>query len=160
MNTSPAAPTGITSISWKAAVLAGIAAGVVFLMLEMGLVTMTGGSPWGPPRMMAAIVMGEAVLPPPATFDLLILMVSMAVHMVLSVALAVALAFGLEIARRWTGLALLIGDAFGLAVYVANFYAFTEIYPWFATARNLVTIVSHVVFGVVAAWTYLRLSRS
>jgi hypothetical protein len=41
------------------------------MMLQMGLVALAGDSPWGPPRMIAAIVMGEGVLPPPATFDLM-----------------------------------------------------------------------------------------
>ena len=58
-------------IDARAAVLAGIIAALVFMMLEMVLVASVGGeSPWGPPRMIAAIGMGQTVLPPPATFDL------------------------------------------------------------------------------------------
>ena len=57
-------------IDWKAALWAGIVAGFVFMVLEMLLVQLVGGgSMWGPPRMMAAMVMGRGVLPPPATFD-------------------------------------------------------------------------------------------
>ncbi|MFB8830009.1 hypothetical protein ACE0DR_13370 [Azotobacter sp. CWF10] len=49
----------------RAGVWAGVIAGVVFLALEMLLVPLLmGGSPWGPPRMIAAIVMGRDVLPP------------------------------------------------------------------------------------------------
>lgn len=44
----------------KAAVWAGLIAGLIFMMMEMILVWLTGGSPWGPPRMMAAIVMGDS----------------------------------------------------------------------------------------------------
>ena len=59
-----------TKLDLRAAVLAGIAAGVLFIILEMALVAlMMGDSPWAPPRMIAAIAMGEGVLPPPATFD-------------------------------------------------------------------------------------------
>jgi hypothetical protein len=42
----------------KAAILAGLIAGVVFMMLEMILVPVfMNGSPWAPPRMIAAIIM-------------------------------------------------------------------------------------------------------
>jgi hypothetical protein len=40
------------TIAWKAAVWAGIIAGLVFMVLEMLLVQLVGaGSMWGPPRM-------------------------------------------------------------------------------------------------------------
>ena len=51
---------------WKAGAWAGLAAGAVFMMLEMGMVWMfLGQSPWGPPHMIAAMALGEDVLPPP-----------------------------------------------------------------------------------------------
>jgi len=44
--------------------LVRIIAGLVFMALEMMLVPLLqGGSPWGPPRMIAAIGMGKEVLP-------------------------------------------------------------------------------------------------
>lgn len=147
------------SIYWKAAIWAGLIAGAVFMMLEMALIALIGESPWAPPRMMAAIVLGEGVLPPPATFDPMIFMTAMAVHMALSLVLAFVLAVGLGLVRRGLGVALLIGAAYGLAVYVVNFYGFTQLFPWFAMARNLITIGSHAVFGVVAAWIYVKLAR-
>ena len=48
-----------TKFDWKAAALAGVIAGLIFLMLEMGLVAvLQGQSLWGPPRMISAIIMG------------------------------------------------------------------------------------------------------
>lgn len=144
-----------TSINWKAAVWAGLLAGLVFMMLEMIMVPVfLDGSPWGPPRMIAAIVMGEGVLPPPATFDLAILMVAMAVHFALSVAFAVPLAFAIQ--RMGTGAALAVGAVFGIVLYLVNFYLFTALFPWFAMARNWVSIFAHAVFGLAAAWAYKR----
>lgn len=35
-----------------------------------------------------------------------------------------------------------------------NFYGFTAIFPWFAMARNWVTVISHIVFGAVIALYY------
>lgn len=141
------------AIDWSAAIWAGIVSGAIFMMLEMIMVPVfLGGSPWGPPRMIAAMVMGEGVLPPPATFDLTILMVAMVVHFVLSIAFALVLA--LLIARLGFGPALAVGAGYGLALYLINFYGMTAIFPWFAMARNWVSIFAHVVFGLVAAWWY------
>ena len=48
--------------------------------MEMEMVPLfVGGSPWGPPRMIAAIGMGRGVLPPPDSFALVPMMVAMAI---------------------------------------------------------------------------------
>lgn len=121
----------------KAAIPAGLIAGVVFMMMEMILVAAMGESPWGPPRIMAAIVMGRDVLPPPASFDFVLFMVAMIVHFVLSVVLAFPLAWAIS---RWHlsfGGALALGATFGLLVCLVNIYPLTAILlPWFAMARN------------------------
>lgn len=141
----------------KAGALAGLIAGAVFMMMEMGLVAMAGGSPWGPPRMIAAIVMGEGVLPPPATFDLLILMVAMTVHFTLSIVIGVGFAL---VARRFgLVMAVVAGAVVGLGLYVVNFYGFTAIFPWFAMARNMISIVSHIAFGAVLGLSYRMLAK-
>ena len=81
----------------EAAIGAGISAGAVFMMLEMALVgTIGGGSPWGPPRMIAAMAMGEGVLPPPASFDFGIMMVAMMIHLVLSIILGIVLGWAIS----------------------------------------------------------------
>lgn len=145
------------AVDWRAAVWAGVISGAVFMVLEMMMVPLfLGDSMWAPPRMIAAIVMGEGVLPPPATFDFGILMVAMAVHFVLSVLFALVLA--LLIARLGFGAALAVGAGYGLALYLINFYGFTAIFPWFAMARNWVSIFAHLVFGLIAAWAYKRIA--
>ncbi|CAN5256636.1 hypothetical protein BH24PSE2_BH24PSE2_08140 [soil metagenome] len=140
-------------IDWSRAVIAGLIAGLVFVMMEMLLVTVAmGQSPWGPPRMMAAIVMGRDVLPPPASFNFLIIMIGMMLHLVLSIAYAVLLAF--IIRSMSMGAAIGIGALFGLILYLVNFFGLTAVFDWFAMARNWVTVISHVAFGAVAAWYY------
>ena len=148
------------TINWKSAILAGIIAGAVFMMLEMIMVPlfMPEGSPWGPPRMIAAIGMGKEVLPPPATFALIPMMVAIVIHFILSIIYAIILA--LIINRFGSGIAILIGAIFGLVLYLINFYGFTAIFPWFAMGRNWISIFSHIVFGAVAAWAYKTLARS
>ncbi|MGI9045108.1 MAG: hypothetical protein ACR2GK_13440 [Gemmatimonadaceae bacterium] len=146
------------SLQWKAAVLAGLISGAAFMMLEMIMVPVFGGgSPWGPPRMIAAIAMGKGVLPPPATFDFGILIAAMAVHFPLSIVFTLILAW--IIARFEMGVAVLIGAGFGLILYFVAFYGFTAIFPWFAMARNWISIFSHIMFGVIAAAAYKQLAK-
>lgn len=144
-------------IDLKAAALAGIIAGIVFLMLEMLLVILVDGmSPWGPPRMMAAIAMGKGVLPPPASFDLPIMAVAMMVHFGLSIVLGIVFA-ALVGQRAMSNAAFVaVGSLFGAAVYFVNFYGMTALFPWFAMARNLNSLFAHVVFGGVLALAYRR----
>ena len=151
--------TARQSIDWSSAIWSGIIAGAVFMMLEMVMVPMfMGGSPWGPPRMIAAIGMGKAVLPPPDTFALVPMMVAMAIHFMLAIVLAVVLA--LFVNRMEIGMAALAGAVFGLVVYLINFYGLTAFFPWFEMARNWVSIFAHVMFGAVSALAYKWLQKS
>lgn len=142
--------------NWRLAVSAGFIAGAVFLMYEMIMMaTVMGESPWGPPRMMAAILLGQGVLPPPATFSFGVVMVAMMLHFALSIAYAFILA---EVVQRQSlGAALATGVGAGLLLYLINFYGFTVLFPWFSMARNWVSITGHALFGLVAAWAYVGL---
>ena len=147
---------------WRAAIGAGIAAAIVFLILEMVMVPVfLGGNAWDPPRMMAAILLGERVLPmpgqTPVPIDAAIVTAALTVHTTLSIIYAVILAVLVMRVPPAAGLA--VGAAFGVTLYIVNFYGFTAVFPWFAMARNWVSIVAHAVFGIVAAWTYQLLSR-
>lgn len=149
------------ALDWKAAIIAGLVAGVVFMMLEMALVALVqGDSPWAPPRMIAAMVMGKEVLPPPASFDATVMAVAMAIHMALSILLAIIL--GLIVSKLRLGMAgaLIVGTGFGLAVYVIDFYLFTAMFPWFAMARGPISIFAHAVFGAVLGLVYRAVERS
>lgn len=149
-------------LDWRAGAWAGVIAGVAFLALEMLLVPLLmGQSPWGPPRMIAAIIMGRDVLPPPATFDGGVLVAAMAVHFALSIVLGLILGklialFNLD--SSW-GLTFVVGAVFGLVVYVVNFYGMTAFFPWFAEARNWLSLTLHAVFGVIAAESYFGLEK-
>jgi hypothetical protein len=148
------------SIDWKAAIWAGIIAGIVFMMLEMVLVGTIGGqSPWGPPRMIAAMAMGKSVLPPPATFELGIMMVAMMIHFVLSILLGVILGWAISRWRMSLVTAVIAGVVFGLLVYFVDFYLMTAIFPWFAMARGGISIFAHAMFGLVLGWTYHAMAK-
>ncbi len=145
-------------IDKSATLWAAIIAGAVFMMLEMMMVPVfMGGSPWGPPRMIAAIGMGKSVLPPPATFDAGIMGMAMLIHYGLSILLAFLFAF---IARgRTIGMATMLGAVFGLVVYLVNFYGMTAVFPWFAMARGWVGIFAHIVYGGVLGLVYASIAR-
>ncbi len=145
-------------INVKAAIWAAIASGAVFLALEMIMVPIfMGGSPWGPPRMIAAIGMGKEVLPPPATFDAVIMMVAMLIHYGLSIIFALLFAF---IARgRTVGMTTMIGAVFGLVVYFVAFYGMTAVFPWFAMARGWIGIFAHIVYGAVLGLVYATIAQ-
>lgn len=146
------------AFSWKAAIWGGIVAGLVFMMLEMAMMMLfQGESPWGPPRMMAAIVMGQGVLPAmgePARFDAGVMMLAMMIHLTLSVVLAVVLGFGISLLRLSLPAAIIAGAVFGVIVYFVNFYGFTALFPWFAMGRGPISIFAHAAFGAIAGGIY------
>jgi hypothetical protein len=158
-NAGFATPNG-ERFDWGAAVWAGVIAGAVFLMMEMILVATVGGeSPWAPPRMMAAMVLGEGVLPPPATFDFGIVMAAMIIHFVLSLIYAFILAWVIANWALGMGAAIAVGAVFGFALYLINFYGFASLFfPWFAMARNMISISAHIVYGLVLGGAYVAIA--
>jgi hypothetical protein len=141
------------AISWSAAAQAGFLGGVVYLMLALLLVPLfIGGTVWSVLRMIAAILLGGDVLPPPDTFDVGIVLTGAGLHLVLATLFGVILS--VMINRSGPGVAVLMGAMFGLGLYIVNFYVLTAVFPWFAGARNWVTVLNHLVFGFVVAWSY------
>lgn len=148
---------------WRAAIMSGLGAGLVFLILETILaVTVMGISPWVLPRMMAAIILGGGLLTTPVSFEPAVFSAAMAVHFVLAIILAGILAAIMNAVKldASTGMALASGVVFGLLVYLINFYGMTGFFPWFAQARGGATLFSHLVFGATAAMMYQKLERT
>lgn len=135
-------------------ITAGFLAGLVFVVIEMTLVPIfMGKSPWLPPTMIGAIVLGDDVLPKPndeATFDFKVIMTAVVFHQLL----AILYAFPIYQLLLWFGKKnwFLVGLIFGLVIYYVNFYWMTAFYPWFAMARNWISIFSHIAFGLVVAY--------
>jgi len=146
---------------WWHAILAGVIGGAVFLVAEMLLVTLTGQSPWAPPRMIAAMILGESVLPPPATLDGSIMMAAMLVHFPLSMVYGVVIGWIVQRTARYNYTrALAEGAVIGLAIYLVNFHLIASfVFEWFAMARNWVSVVAHLIFGLATAWAYLALAQ-
>lgn len=147
------------AFSFKNSVYAGLIAGVIMMMLEMIMVPLfLGGSPWGPPRMMAGIILGSDVVPPPATFEIGVLMAGLGIHLIMSIIFALILdAIINNMSFAW---ALVVGAVYGYVLYLVNFYLIADaLFPWFLNATNWVTAFSHIIFGISAAWAYKALTR-
>jgi len=148
-------------LHWRAAVYAGIVAGVFSTLVQIALwAIFTDALPailYRDARLAAALVLGPVALSPPATFDLSIMAVATLVHFALSIVYALALAELIE--RLPERAAWLAGAFFGAALYALNLHAFTLVLPWFAVARGAITLAAHVAFGMSAALAYRALLR-
>ncbi|AVR45142.1 hypothetical protein C7S20_07580 [Christiangramia fulva] len=142
---------------WRSAIVAGLIAGFLMLALEYILVPIFLEKPvWVPLRMMASIVLGKSVVPPPATFDFNIILSGIIIHIILSLIYSLFIAY---ITRKLSLVsAMLVGGFLGLALYFINFYGFSNIFIWFEKARNWVQILIHIVFGMAAAMSFISLN--
>jgi len=144
------------SLNWAAAVVAGIVAGTLATAVQLFLWwAFLDALPWmlyRDARLTAAILMGREVLPPPVTFDWNVMMVATLIHFAISIAYGLILAC--LISRLGMALSLLAGSIFGLSLYGMNMYGVTIIFPWFWEARDWITILTHIVFGISLAGTY------
>ena len=144
-----------------AAVGAGLAAGVVATALQMALWWLSAvpvaETLFRDARLTAAMVMGQAVLPPPNTLQWNVMLLATLIHFALSIAYGLILARLIGRLRLRPGPALLAGGLYGLALYAINLYGFTAIFPWFAVARDWITALTHLAFGTILAGSYLAL---
>jgi len=107
-------------------------------------------------RLAAAIILGQEILPMQVAFDWTAMIVATMIHFSLSVLYSMILAA--FIVRRDLGVSIFMGIVFGFILFGVNMYGFTLIFPWFDEARDWITLVAHVVFGMVAASMYRILS--
>jgi len=146
------------AIHWSAAIWAGIIGGLVFAVLEVVLRPLVQGmSPWAPLHMIGAIALGPGAMATPDTFDLKVIGAAVVLHLVLAIVYAVILA--LIVARLDAGMAAIAGAVYGFALYLVNFYVFTKWFPWFADARDWISILTHIVQGALWGYLYKVLER-
>lgn len=148
---------------WKSAIWAGIIAGLIFVMLEMIMIPIfLDESPWESSGTVAAIAIGYEGTTPTTHFAPGVFVVAMTLHMMLSIVFAVMFAIVIAYVTNSAsfGSALAIGGILGLILYVINLYAFTELFPWFARVRSWVTMIIHIIFGIVAVLSYAKLKTS
>jgi hypothetical protein len=145
---------------WLSIILAGIVAGVVSTLIQMLLwLIFTDGLPaflYRDARLTAAVLLGTSVLPPPATFDVGVMLTATLIHFGLSIIFAAVLAW--IDAYLQAVPVFLLGIGFGTALYLVNLYGFTVIFPWFAQTRGWITLIAHGAFGLTAIMVYRGLN--
>lgn len=146
---------------WAAAAVAGLAAGAVLMVLELLWSTLVSGeSPWAVSYMISAIVTGPETLQS-TDFSVTVVAVALAAHYALGVLFGLVLAaiivpFRLD---STMGMVLLAGAVFGVVLYLLNFYGMTRFFPWFAELRGAPTVITHLIFGITAAFLYWKFNR-
>ena len=145
-------------MDWRPAVIAGLLAGALALMLRVLLwVLVTGGSFWAPFYQSAAILLGPESLAPVDAPQMGVVAAGVLMHMALSLVYALLLAF---IIHRWGLVVGIVGGAlFGLAIYIINYYTFTYLFPWFFPLRSWLVLATHIFFGATAGGIYEALER-
>lgn len=138
-------------VDWRAAVIAGLTGGLVFLLVQMlGQAMVLGGSVWLFPRYVAAIVMGERVLL--GDLDISVVLVGLLLHFSLAVIFGLILA---AIIHEWTlPVGIVVGALFGLALYAINYYTMTRFFNWFYPVYHWLDITAHVLYGLTVGAVY------
>ena len=145
-------PNSRKVVDFRAVFWAGLVSGLVFLVVNMLLSLLFLGTPWLFIRMVAALLPGQDVLPPPASFDPAIFIVALVIHLLLSLVFTTILAL---IIHKWGLLVGIIdGAIFGLALYAINIYTFSFFFPWFFSLRSWIILLSHVFYGATAGGMY------
>ena len=139
---------------WGAAIYAAFIAGIVYLILQtLTTALIQGYSAWLPLRMIAAIALGTSVLPE-LGFSLEVVLTAFLIHFGLSIMTAWILAPLIEGVSLLK--AVLIGAALGLVIYLVNYHVLTAAFTWFGGLRGWSTLINHLIFGAVMAWSYQR----
>jgi hypothetical protein len=139
--------------------LAGLAAGSAYLAAQMLFARAAGGLGSEPLQRIAAILLGPAVLPPPAQWSATIVGMALLVHLPLSAVYGRLIG---ALVNQLDGVAVpaLAGAVVGAVIYVVHrWFIAPMLFPWFEASRSAVTALDHVLFGVVAATCCVALRR-
>lgn len=145
-------------VDWRAAVLAGLAAGTLFLILNLLLIPeIIGGTTEVVLRYFASIVLGPDAVGPSTGFGILTVITAVLLHYLLSIIFAIVVAY---VVHRWGVVGGTIGGAvLGLSIYLINMYTFTLLFPWFFTMENTIFLIVHIIFGAAVGALYEVMER-
>ena len=140
-------------MDWSSAFWAGLIAGIIFYLLNVFVVPLfLGGNSWVIIRLFSSVFLGNGILAPPATYNLVSLIVSIFSVMLFSMLFTLTVTF---ILHRWGLLVGIVGGAiFGLAIYLINFYSLSYFFPWFYPMSSWSFLVTHILLGSVAGGVY------
>ncbi len=145
-------------VDWRAAVLAGLAAGTLFLILNLVLIPeLICGTVEVVLRYFASIVLGPEAVGPSTSFGALTAITAVLLHYFLSIIFAIVVAY---VVHRWGVVGGTIGGAvLGLSIYLINMYTLTLLFPWFFTMENTLFLIVHIIFGAAVGALYEVMER-
>lgn len=139
-------------VDLRAALIAGVVSGILFLGIASLITTNALGTPVSLVRLFASVVLGAAILDPNSTITPLALIAALGVHLLFSISFGLLVAY---VIHRWgIVIGVIGGGALGLALYFINFYSLSLLFPWFFTFRSTLLLVMHVLFGAVTGGLY------
>lgn len=160
--TPPIAPGATPQRVWygihvhlPSVVRAGLAAGVILLILDFAATLIAGTrTPFGPAYITLYGLAGAETQP--GTVDGGLLGAALVLHFTLSVSLTLPLAV---LIHPWKNraIAVAVGFVLGVLLYFINFHVFALAMPVLEAARDAFMIVNYAAFGTAAAWLYTRL---
>lgn len=138
------------NMTWRAIPIAGLVAGIVFLLMNMILNPIFNDvDALFIIHYFASLIVGEEAL---TQSSITTLILGLVVHAVLSILFAFVIAV---VIHRWGLLVGIIGGGLlGLALYGINFYFVTYVVEWIFGINNTWLLISHIVFGAVAGGVY------
>lgn len=139
-------------VDLRAAIIAGIVSGLVFLLLASIVTTNALGTPVSVIRLLSSVLLGERILDPAMAVSPLAWLAALGTHLLLSILFGLLVAF---VVHRWgIIIGILGGGILGLALYVINFYALSLLFPWMLAFRGMLLITGHLLFGAVTGGLY------
>lgn len=140
-------------VDWKASLISGLISGPIFYLLNILLIPYVyGGESWSVIRYLSSIVLGPEVLPPPSGFHLTALIASLISVIIFSILFTLLVSYIIHRGGILTGIA--GGALLGLGLYIINYYSLSIFFPWLYALNNPVTLLNHVILGILAGGLY------
>lgn len=138
---------------------AGLAAGVAYLLAQMLASLLAGGMGAEPFQRISAILLGPDALPPPGEWTERAVSMAILIHLTLSAIYGRLVDF-VVMRSISMGRAAILGALVGVGLFVVNRLLIAPyVFPWFDEARNLLTAINHMLFGLVAALLCITFRR-
>lgn len=139
---------GGSRISFRAVVEAGLAAGVLFLLLEFITGSLGAATALGPATFTLQTALNVGDVPPSAT----LVSAAMLLHFLLS--LATTFVLGVIIHRMVRPYAIVAGVLYGAFLYAGNVVLFVVIQPELGLVNDTLMLVNYALYGAFGAWLY------
>jgi hypothetical protein len=145
-------------IGWGRAILAGIVAMIVFIVIEMAFSwAMRGASPGQPLVVFGTVTLQVLMSPAHAGGGIRTMLMGAALLLVLGALSGVVLAYIVD--RIGVTGAAVAGAIFGLAMYVADLYGGTRFFPVLLDLRDWMSALAYVIQGALTAALYKVMTR-